>query len=694
MSKIPDIKYIKGIGPQRAKSLASIGIRSTQDLLDYFPRRYLDRRNIITLDKLAVDEEVTVIGKIESAGIKRFRKKVFYLIISDGKGLLEAVWFNFTDHYKNIFKIGEWVALSGKVGYYRGYQLTHPDFDLLGDGDLNKMLNTGKILPIYKMTDQLKKSGLNSHILRKILNEIISNYLKTITEVIPQYLVKKNKFADRQVSYKNMHFPESPEILDVSVERFKYEEFFFMQVMLALFNYHYKNVEPGIAFTQKSEKVEKLFNSLPFQMTEAQKRVVKEIRRDMKDSHPMNRLLQGDVGSGKTLVAIMAILIAIDNGFQSALMVPTEILAEQHFINFSNLLEDYNIPISLLTGSTTERDREILRKELSKKKPHIVIGTHALFQSGMNYSQLGLIIIDEQHRFGVSQRSALIEKEIKSDVMVMTATPIPRTLALTVYGNLNVSIIDEMPANRQPVLTKWRFDNKAAEIYSFINQRIEKGEQAFIVFPLVEESEKIDLKAATESYNTLSTTIFKEKATALLHGRMKSNEKEKIMREFSQGKIDVLISTTVIEVGVDIPNATVMLIEHAERFGLSQLHQLRGRVGRGKKKSYCILKTPYNIGDTAVQRMKIMTETNDGFRIAEEDLQLRGWGEFFGTKQHGLPQFKLANLISDQKILHKARNDAFDLVKNDPQLRKNENKILRKIMIKSYSERMKLINVS
>ncbi len=694
MIEIPEIKYIKGIGPKRAQSLAGIGINSIEDLLDYFPRRYLDRRNIITLDKLTVDEEVTVIGKIEAAGIKKFRKRMFYLIVSDGKGLLEAVWFNFTDHYKKIFKIGEWIALSGKIAYYRGYQLTHPDFDLLGDGDLDKMLNTGKILPLYKMTDQLKKTGLNSYVFRKILKEIISNYLQITKEVLPQHLVEKNKFEDRQISYKNMHFPESPEILDKSIKRFKYEEFFFMQVMLALFNYHYKNVEPGIAYTQKSKKVEKLFNNLPFQMTDAQKRVVKEIRRDLKDSHPMNRLLQGDVGSGKTLVAIMAMLIVIDNGYQSAIMVPTEVLAEQHYINFSNLLEGYNIPISLLTGSTTEKERKILQEALSREKPHIVIGTHALFQSGINYSQMGLIIIDEQHRFGVTQRSALIEKEIKSDVLVMTATPIPRTLALTVYGNLNVSILNEMPANRQPVTTKWRFDNKAVEIYNFVYQRIEQGEQAFIVFPLVDESAKIDLKAATESYKILSATIFKDKTAALLHGRMKSDEKEKIMREFSGGKIDVLISTTVIEVGVDIPNATVMLIEHAERFGLSQLHQLRGRVGRGERKSYCILKTPYNIGDPAVQRMKIMTETNDGFRIAEEDLQLRGWGEFFGTKQHGLPQFKLANLISDQKILQIARNDAFDLVKNDPQLRKNENKLLRNIMIESYSERMKLINVS
>lgn len=694
MDDIQDIKFIKGIGPKRANALEKVGIKSLQDLLEYFPRRYLDRRTIMPLNRLSVDQEVTVVGRIEAAGIKRLRKRIFYLVISDGKGLLEAVWFNFVDQYKNLFKMGEWIALSGKIGYYRGYQMTHPDFDRLGDGDLDKMLNTGKILPLYKITDQLKKNGFNSYIFRKIFNEVISNHLEKAQEVLPEIIINNNKFLDRRESFKNIHFPDSPKLLDISIKRFKYEEFFFLQLMLALLNYHSRNTEMGISFYRKSDKIEKLFQNLPFEMTKAQKRVVKEIRKDMHSEHPMNRLLQGDVGSGKTLVAIMSMLIALDNGYQAVLMVPTEILAEQHFINISDLLQGYGIPITLLTGASTKQDRLKLQNELNQKEPHIIIGTHALFQSGLDYSRLGLIIIDEQHRFGVMQRATLIKKGIKSDVLVMTATPIPRTLALTAYGNLDVSVLDEMPPNRRSITTLWRYDNKAEEIYNFILQRVDAGEQAFIVFPLVEASEKMDLKAATESFEKLASTVFKDRSVALLHGRMKSQEKENIMQEFSKGNIEILISTTVIEVGVDIPNATVMLIEHAERFGLSQLHQLRGRVGRGNKKSYCILKTPYNIGEIAIKRMKIMTETNDGFRIAEEDLQIRGWGEFFGTKQHGMPSFKLANPIKDQRILQSARRDAFDLVKKDPQLREKDNSILRKVLLKSYSEKMKLINVS
>jgi len=694
MSYNLDIQFIKGIGPKRAETLNSIGIQNLSQLIDYFPRRYLDRRTIVSLDKLSVDNEVTVVGKIEAAGIKRLRKRIFYLVISDGKGLLEAIWFNFADQYKKIFKVGEWIALSGKVGYYRGYQITHPDYDRLGDGDLNKMINTGKILPLYKLPDALRKHGFNSYVFRKIFQEIINDHLNSFDEILPEFLLKKYAFLSRIDSYKNIHFPLSSESLKKSINRFKYEEFFYLQMLLALQSYHFKEKEIGIEFSKKSKKVELLFNRLPFQLTTAQKRVTKEIRKDMKSPHPMNRLLQGDVGSGKTLVAVMAILIALDNGQQAALMVPTEILAEQHYVNINDLLKGLDIEISILTGSATKQNRERLQKELDKKEPHIIIGTHALFQAGIDYSKLGLIIIDEQHRFGVMQRAALQEKGINADLILMTATPIPRSLALTVYGNLDVSILDEMPKGRQSIKTIWRFDNKSKDIYKFINEQVDTGSQVFIVFPLVEESEKMDLKAATESYEKLSTNTFKDKRVALLHGRMKSEDKDSIMKNFSNGEIDVLISTTVIEVGVDIPNATIMLIEHSERFGLSQLHQLRGRVGRGSKKSYCILKTPHNIGETAIQRMRIMTETNDGFRIAEEDLKIRGWGDFFGTKQHGMPDFKLANPIRDQKILQQARRDAFDLVKNDPQLNQPENKALKDVIINKYSDKIKLINKS
>jgi ATP-dependent DNA helicase RecG len=464
--------------------------------------------------------------------------------------------------------------------------------------------------------------------------------------------------------------------------------------MLALQKQHTRKDEPGYGFEKPSEKLEKLYRQLPFTMTTAQKRVVKEIRGDMKRAHPMNRILQGDVGSGKTLVAMMAMLIAIDNGYQAALMVPTEVLAEQHYFTISKFLKEMDLSVGLLTGSTSSSDRKALHERLNSKDPFIIIGTHALIQENVTYSNLGLVIIDEQHRFGVMQRSTLLEKGIQAHVLMMTATPIPRTLALTIYGDLDVSTLDEMPANRPPLQTYWRFEDKTEEINAFIADRVEKKEQAFIVYPLVEESEKVDLKAATENYNHYKNGRFASYQTALLHGQMKSEEKEKIMRKFSAGKIDILFSTTVIEVGIDVPNATLMVIEHAERFGLSQLHQLRGRVGRGLKKSYCILKTPYRISETAQKRLQIMADSSDGFQIAEEDLRIRGWGDFFGTKQSGIPVFKLANPVLDQRLLQSARKDAFEIIKKDPHLRSDENSELKEYFILQYQDKVKYFNIS
>jgi len=689
-----EIQFVKGIGPRRSEALREIGITCIAELIDFIPRKYLDRSKILSLDEVHTEQEVTVIGKIEALGLRRGRKKIFYLIISDGKGILEAIWFNYAEQYNKQFRVGDWVSLSGKITYYRGYQMVHPSFDHIGDGDFGDWLRTGKIFAIYPSTEVLKKVGLNSHGFRKIFLEVFAQYKVQIGEILPQQVIRHHNFLPRAESYYQLHLPQSLEMLQQAVDRYKYEEFFYLQIMLALQNYHTRETEDGIPFEKASKRLEMLYRALPFEMTPAQKKVVKEIRLDMKRPHPMNRLLQGDVGSGKTLVAIMVMLIAVDNGYQAALMVPTEILAEQHYFNFSRLLSDMDVPITLLTGSTSREQREQLRKALQSAKPHMVIGTHALIQEDVDFSRLGLIIIDEQHRFGVLQRGVLLEKGIQADVLVMTATPIPRTLALTVYGNLDVSILDEMPPHRKAISTVWRFDDKAREIYDFIRQRLSENEQAFIVFPLLQESEKLDLKAATESFEGFKKDTFKEWPMALVHGRLKANQKEKIMHDFMAGKTKILVSTTVIEVGVDIPRATVMLIEHAERFGLSQLHQLRGRVGRSDLKSYCILKTPRNIGDLAQQRMRIMTETSDGFKIAEADLRIRGWGDFFGTKQHGLPEFKLANPILDQNILQDARRDAIALVQSDPHLRQDIHQDLRKYLLENYSDRFKLIKIS
>jgi ATP-dependent DNA helicase RecG len=688
-----DLQYFKGIGPKRAEALQQNGIISPEQLRAFYPRRYLDRSNIVPMNQLELNKEVTVIGKIEALGIRRGRRPIFYLVISDGDGLVEAIWFQHAERYKKMFKVGLWISLSGKISFYRSYQMTHPDYDLLGEGDVSNMIHTGKILPIYPGSEMFRNVGINSYSLRKIFYENYDKIFSDIPESLSLDIITKYNYPDRQSALKSIHLPETKSDLEKSINRLKYEEFFFLQILLALQKKHSNKDLPGIEFAQSSTHLHTLYKNLPFTMTDAQKKVMKEIRSDMKKPHPMNRLLQGDVGSGKTLIALMSMLIAVDNGYQAALMVPTEILAEQHFYNIKRYLQNFDISVSLLTGATTQKQRKQITANISTGVPQIIIGTHALIQEKVPYANLGLVIIDEQHRFGVMQRAQLVEKGINADVLVMTATPIPRSLALTVYGSLDASVLDEMPPGRQEIKTIWRFDDRSDKIYKFIFERVSQGEQAYIVFPLVEESEKLDLKAATESYHELNDTYFNDVPVALIHGRMKSADKEVIMRNFSTGKISVLVTTTVIEVGVDVPNATIMLIEHAERFGLAQLHQLRGRVGRGKLNSYCILKTPENIGEAAQDRMRIMTDSSDGFKIAEEDLRLRGWGDFFGTKQHGMPEFKLANPITDSALLMQSRQDAFSLVRNDPELLKQTNRPIYNYILANYADRMSLINI-
>jgi ATP-dependent DNA helicase RecG len=688
-----DLQYLKGIGPVRAEAFQNAGIKTIAHLRTFYPRKYLDRTNIVPLNQLELNKEVTVIGKIEALGIRRLRKSIFYLVISDGEGFLEATWFQNVQYFKKMFSVGLWVSLSGKISFYRGYQMTHPDYDLIGEGDLSNMIHTGKVLPVYPGSADFKNSSINSYSLRKIFFENKEIVFDNISESLSPDIVETHKFPDRKSALINIHLPENSSLLQKCIHRLKYEEFFFLQVLLALQKQQTKEIQPGISFEKASDQLTSLYKKLPFSMTVAQMRVMKEIRADMKRPNPMNRLLQGDVGSGKTLIALMAMLIAIDNGYQASLMVPTEILAEQHFNNIRQFLFNSNIQVSLLTGSTKSKNRKEILEKVASGDPQIIIGTHALIQEKVNFSKLGLVIIDEQHRFGVMQRSQLVDKGINADTLVMTATPIPRSLALTVYGNLDVSILDEMPKGRKPVDTRWRFDESADKIYKFVAEKARKNEQTYIVYPLIEESEKVDLKAATESYEFLREKYFNNIPIDLLHGRMKSEDKERIMKDFSSGKTKILVTTTVIEVGVDVPKATVILIEHAERFGLAQLHQLRGRVGRSDLQSYCILKTPNKITEGAELRMRAMTGSNDGFFIAEEDMRLRGWGDFFGTKQHGMPEFKLANPITDQHLLKQAREDAFSLVKNDPELRLSGNMLIKKHIQQNYSHRIALIKI-
>ena len=661
------VQYLKGIGEKRAQALNQIGIFTIGDLLQYYPRRYLDRSNITLIKHLRVNTVATVVGTIQTSGIKKGTRSRLILLLSDHTGYLSCVWFNQVQFLQKKFKPGQVIAVSGKVGYFGGLQMVHPDFDLLSDEEekhTEEFFNTGKIIPVYSTSEGLSRVGLDSRGFRRAIYYLIQTHIDRVQETLPSNLISRLKLLPFRLALKNIHFPENFNLLQQARQRLKFEEFFLLEFILANRKQKITQQQVGIAFVEVGDRTRKLAEKLPFKLTEAQKKVLQEIRQDMKRPHPMYRLIQGDVGSGKTIVALVTMLIAVENGYQAALMAPTEILAEQHFLTFRQLLEGMELDIKLLIGSQTKSSRETILDTIKSGKCDIVIGTHALIQEKVEFKKLGLVVIDEQHRFGVTQRAQLSQKGINPDVLVMTATPIPRTLSLTVYGDLDVSNIRELPAGRKPIITSWRYTDKRKDIYQFVKQKVDQGNQAYIVFPLIEESEKLDLKAATESYEKMSKTIFADNRIALLHGRMKSEEKDNTMTAFKNGEIQILVTTTVIEVGVDVPNATIMVIENAERFGLTQLHQLRGRVGRGGDQSYCIMIAKHPLTEEALTRLNTMAQTTDGFKIAEVDLKLRGPGEFFGTRQHGMPELKIADPLQDSSLLLQARNEAFRAVEN------------------------------
>jgi ATP-dependent DNA helicase RecG len=687
------VQFLKGIGEKRADALREAGVETIIDLFYYFPRRYLDRSYITQIKDLKVDMVATVVGKVEFAGVKSGRRRRFIAAVSDGTGILHCVWFSRMEYWSKIFEPGETIAFSGKVGFFGNFQMVHPEFDRLSDEGEPDFLHTGRIIPLYPSSDNLSKVGLDSRGFRRIIKSALRNYASQMLEILPADILKRQELVPLRSSIENVHFPEEKGTLASARRRLKFDELFFLELMLAYRRRSIEITRKGIEFLKVGERTRRLIESLPYELTDAQKRVIREIRDDMKKDTPMNRLLQGDVGSGKTIVALIAMMMSVENGYQSALMAPTEILAEQHFLTIHRLLEDLGVTVALLIGAQKKAERIKILEMIAAGEAGIVIGTHALIQEGVEFKKLGLAVIDEQHRFGVMQRAVLMEKGLNPDVLVMTATPIPRTLSLTLYGDLDVSVLDELPPGRKPVKTVWRSESKRAEIYSFVKNRVESGEQVYIVFPLIEESEKIDLKAAIANYENLKETIFANFEIGLLHGRMKSDEKEQVMADFKAGTIQVLVSTTVIEVGVDVPNATIMIIENAERFGLPQLHQLRGRVGRGPKRSYCfmIAKTP--VSADAKVRLDTIQRTNDGFKIAEVDLQLRGPGEFFGTKQHGLPQLRIADLLKDTELLLKARDEAFEFARQDRQLMHAENLPLRANFFKDYHDKVELARV-
>ncbi|MGA2297372.1 MAG: ATP-dependent DNA helicase RecG [FCB group bacterium] len=727
---VSELQYIKGVGPVKAKALAAIGITTPIELLYYFPRNYIDRNAVSSLKALAVKlrqenmfsvnnipktfsfkNEVTIVAQIINKQLRKYgkNKEMLILTLGDGTGgKAQIIFWRYTEYYSKIFNIEELVSVSGKpeLDKFGKINFNHPEIEKFDTED-EILYKEGAILPVYPMTQELKNARWTIKQFRQVISSILENTLQSFNETLPEQLRKKLNLAEIESSIKNLHFPSSTAEIERSKYRMKFEEIFYFEIFLALRQRGVKVNENGNVINPKSPKARKLFESLPFQLTSDQKKVIKEITDDMKSGKPMNRLLQGDVGSGKTIVAILTMLAVIDNGFQVAIMAPTEILAEQHYNTFKNYFEEFEINIVQLIGGQKTKTRNDILDKISKGKANVIIGTHAMFESTVLYNKLGLIVIDEQHRFGVAQRASLKKLAVDSyednsvspHILVMSATPIPRTLAMTVYGDLDVSIIREMPKDRKPINTKVIFESQLNYCYNFIKKEIQNGHQAYIVFPLVEKSEKIELKAATEHFEYLKENIFPEFKCGLLHGQMFWYEKEDTMKAFLNKEYNILIATTVIEVGIDVPNATIMLINNAERFGLSTLHQLRGRVGRSSHQSYCFLAAKDNyqfefkrkdIPDeerkAATIRLKTMEETGNGFVISEVDLKLRGPGDVLGTRQSGLPSFQFLDLAGDGDIITLARKEAFAIIENDAHLRKPENEIIRTNFLKQYQQ--------
>ena len=698
-SRDDPIQFIKGVGPKKALLLEKLQLTTIEDFLYFLPFRYEDRRQIKNISTLMPGEFATFMAEVLNASVIYMgrRKRVFEVIFQDETGTTRAKWFRFNETYMlGKFKTGEKIIVSGKptANKRSGLEIVHPDTERVA-GDATISLEIGKIVPVYHTTE-----GLHQKSMRSILNNVLDIYLPLVEEVIPEDILRRHKLLSRSDAFHQAHFPPSEGFTTKDLDAFKtpaqkrliFEELFLIQTGLAFKKKHATEIKTGTAFKTRGNLIKRFVKLLPFQLTAAQKRVLAEIMEDLEKEKPMNRLIQGDVGSGKTIVALTALLTAVDNGTQSALMVPTEILAEQHYLNIRPYCEELGIEVALVTGTLKGKERKAIYQDIEEGKTRIIIGTHSLVQKEIQFEKLGLAVIDEQHRFGVLQREAIGKKGDQPHLLIMTATPIPRSLALTIYGDMDVSFLDEFPPGRQPITTNVYYEKYQDKAYALMDAEIKLGRQAFVVCPLIEESEVMDLKAVATVFESIQSQ-FPHLNACLIHGKLKKEERQEIMSRFLKNEIQVLVATTVIEVGIDIPNATVMIIEHAERFGLAQLHQLRGRVGRGKHASHCLLAAYFPISEEGKARMKAMQNSRDGFEIAEEDLKIRGPGDFMGTRQSGLPVLKIANLLRDIKILDVARKEAFALIDRDPNLENPANQPLKNTVHRLLGKHLPLMEI-
>ena len=694
------LQFIKGVGPKRAGLLKKINLETVSDALFYLPFRYDDRSQVKKIIKLVPGEVVSFVGEVVDAVAIRVgrRRKIFEALVQDDSGFVHVKWFQFNETYMTEkIKVGRKFIFSGKPTHNKrggGLEVIHPDTEIRSDENSGS-LEIGRIVPIYHSTE-----GLHLKSLRTIMKNVVDNYKNLIQEFLPEKIIQRYKFPTRSEAIQRAHFPPNDastkfldKFQDPSQARLIFEEFFLLQLALAFKKRHAEINEHGQPFKTRGETIRKFLKLLKFDLTNAQKRVLGEIMGYLEKKEPMNLLLQGDVGSGKTVVALIALLTGVDNGCQAVLMAPTELLAEQHFLSIRPFCKALNITTELVTSSGTAKEKSLIRNCIEHGTTQIIVGTHALIQKKVEFFNLGLIVVDEQHRFGVLQREAIGKKGLTPHVLIMTATPIPRSLALTLYGDMNVSFLDEFPPGRMPIETKLFYENTRDAAYHLLEKEIKEGRQAYVVCPLIEESESIDLKAAIDVSDELKSRRLPNFKIQLIHGKLKKEERQTIMAEFKNGGIDVLVATTVIEVGIDVPNATVMLIEHAERFGLAQLHQLRGRVGRGKHASKCFLITSHALTDDGKARLNAIVKSRDGFAIAEEDLRIRGPGDFTGTRQSGMPLLRAGNLLRDIKLLELSRREAIDLIEQDPQLEAPEHVKLKDILHHTFVNQTNLMKV-